>query len=172
MPLPPSGSEILPHPDGVVAAPRAVRTKVGRSQVSVAGAQTVEEKMLGNPHFEAPPHVDRGSPGMLDADGIERPGVETLRYVLAEQKTRLCKKHETAKRTPTEGADLDEAGKHVAGKETARCIRTAIVTRIRGAEVGIDFIVRRCQIELSPAIQGVGRNEHSLVGTCARHLRL
>src|SRR5215469_107750 len=172
MPLPPSGSEILPHPDGVVTAPRAVGTKVGWSQVSVAGTQTVEEQMLGNPHFEAPPHVDGSSPGMLDADGIERPGVETLRYGLAEQKTWLSKKHETAERATTEGADLDEAGKHVASKGIARCIRAAIVTRIRGAEVGIDFIVRRGQVELSPAIEGVGRKEHSLVGSCARHLRL
>src|SRR5215469_6374784 len=171
-PLPPPGAKILPHPNGVVAAPGAIGTKVRRSQEPVAGTETVEEKMLGNAHFEAPSHVDGGSPGMLETDGIERPGVETLRHVLAEQKTWLSKKHETAEGATTEGADLHQARKHVAGEGITRCIRAAIVTRIGGAEIGIDFIVRRGEVELRPAPESVCRKEHPLVWTCARHLRL
>src|SRR5215469_8232637 len=172
MPLPPSGPKILPHPNGVVAAPGAIGTKVSRSQEPVTGAEAIEEKMLGNAQFEAASHVDSASPGMLDADGIERPGVETLRHVLAEQKTWVPKKHEPAERTTAEGAGLDQAGKHVAGKGVARRIGAAIVARIRGAEVGIDLVVGWGEIELSIAPKSVRRKEHSLVGTCARQLRL
>lgn len=153
--LPPPGPKILPHSNGVVAAPGSVGTEVSRSQKAVAGTESVKEKMLGDAHFEAASQVDATSPGMLEADGIEGPGIETLGYILAEQKTWVPKKHETAEGATTKGAGLDLPGKHIASKGIARCIRATIITRIRGAQVGIDLIVRRRKVELGVAPESV-----------------
>src|SRR5436190_8983936 len=119
MASPPSGAEVLANADGIVAAPWSVRTQVSRPQVPIPGAEPVEQKVLSDPHFESLAEINRGAPLVLNADGIERPGVERLGKVLAEEEARFAEEHEAAKGPATERANLDLPGKHVACKGVA-----------------------------------------------------
>ena len=64
-------SEIFPHPDHVVSAPRSIDAKVRGPEIAITRAQPVKEEMLSHTHLEAFPHINAKSPGSLPADGIE-----------------------------------------------------------------------------------------------------
>src|SRR6267142_1029936 len=97
---------------------------------------------------------------MLYADSIWRPRIEGLGHVLAEQERWRSKQHEPAQRSTPKGTHLQNAGDHIAGKHTARRIHSAELTNVSGAEIRINLVVRRRQIELRPSPQHVAGKEH------------
>src|SRR5204862_4352167 len=51
-------SEIFPDPNHVVSPPRSVDAQVRGSEITIARAEPVKEKMLSYTHLEALPHID------------------------------------------------------------------------------------------------------------------
>src|ERR1700737_3580661 len=154
--------KIFPHPDRVVSSPGAVGTQVGRAQVAVARPESAEKKVLGYPHLKALPNVDASSPGLFHADRVKRPGVKRLRKVFAEQKARFPKQKHSPQLSAAEGACLHIAGEHVARKGIAGGIGSSANSSIRSAEVRVNLVVRRRQIELPIAPEHVVGKKHPL----------
>jgi len=132
------------------------------AKVPTASTKAVKQEVLGYTHLETLAHIDRRAPGMLDTDGIRRPGIQRLGDVLSKQETRFSPKHEAAELAPAERAYLEQSRQHVAGKHAAGGIGTPIVTCVGGAQVGINFVMRRGNFELRVAPKGVSRQEKAL----------
>ena len=78
-------SQIFPHANGVVATPRPVGTKVGRTQVAIPRSKPGKQRMLRHPHFESLSQVNAAAPAS-PRRWRRRPGVKGLRKILAKQK--------------------------------------------------------------------------------------
>lgn len=147
--LPAARAEVFTNADGVVASPGAVWAKICLPKISITRAQAIEKKMLSHARLESLAEIDCCAPGMFYADGIERPRVESLRNIPSKEKPGLAEEHKAAELAASEGTDFQQARKHVAGKGVARRIYAAELTGIRGADVGVDFVVRRRYVELA-----------------------
>src|SRR5580692_6155887 len=99
--------------------------------------------MLRDPNLESLAGIDRGPPRMLDADGIERPGVERLRKILSEQECGRSEEHEAAQLAATKGPHFQGSGEHVAGEHAAGRVHAAVLPSGGGAQVMINLVVRR-----------------------------
>ena len=120
--------------------------------------------MLGPAHLEALAHVDPHAPGTLHTDAGEGPGVESLGKVSAKQEARLTEQQEPAKFAATKGPCLDVAGKHVAGKGRAGGVHASEIAGVGTANVGINLVVWRGQVELGIAPESIAGKEHPLWG--------
>src|SRR5450631_102474 len=100
---------------------------------------------------------------MFDPNGVRGPGIEILRDSLAEQESRLAKHHEAAKLAAPKRSHFEQAGKHIPGKFAAWGVGASVVASVGGAEVGIDLVVRRREIELSKAVERIRREKHSVL---------
>src|ERR1700690_2375265 len=96
---------------------------------------------------------------MLDTDRVKRPGVERLRDVLAKQNCWLPEEHEPTELALAKGAHFQESRKHIASEFTAGSIRASIGFGVACAQIWIDLVVRRGQVELRIAPQSIFRKE-------------
>jgi hypothetical protein len=118
--------------------------------------------VLRDSHLEALAEINSSAPGMLDPDGVERPGVERLRDILTEQEPRFSKELKAPEKASSERADFEETGEHVAGEFTARGIHAPEVSRRGGTQVGVDLVMGRGEVKLRVAIQRVAGKEHAV----------
>src|SRR5271169_4186989 len=124
--------------------------------------------MLGDAKLESSGDVDPCAPGMLNANGIWRPGVERLGNGLAEQERGGSKDHQAAQLAASERSDFQNSREHVTREQAARSVDSAVLPGIAGAEIRIDLVVWRREVKLRPAPEHVVRKEHAVVGT--RHI--
>ena len=112
---------------------------------------------------------------MLDPYGVERPSVKRLRNVFSEEKSGFAPEHEPAEGTAPERPDFEQSGEHIARKSVTWGIHSAKVACICPAKVGIDLIMRGCDIELGIPPESVRWEEHSIsrfgLGLCAQGQR-
>jgi hypothetical protein len=161
--LPPACAKVFADTNGVIAPPGTVRSKVSGPEITIPCSKAVKKEVLGHAHFEAPPHVDGGPPGVLDPDSVEGPSVQVLGNISAEQEAGLCPEHESAKRSPAKRPNFQNAGKHVSRKCVTGCSLPTVIPRIRGAQVGIDFVVRRSDFELRISPKRILRQEKAFL---------
>src|SRR5438270_12001919 len=100
---------------------------------------------------------------MFHCNAVKRAGVKRLRNVLSKKKRGLAEEHEAAELAASEGAYFKLARDHVSGKAVTRGIYPAKFARVRGANVGINFVVGGSNFELSVSPEHVRRKEHSFV---------
>src|SRR6266496_2257874 len=164
-PLPPAGAEVFADSDGVVAAPGAVRSQIGWAEKAIAGAEAIEEEVLRNPHFETFTHVNGGAPGVLNSNRVKGPCVQILGDVLTEEEVWFTPEHEAAQRTPAKGTDLQNSREHIAGKGVTGRALPSVDTRIGGANIRIDLVMGRSDLELGVSPKRVrGKEETVLCG--------
>src|ERR1700758_2709481 len=118
--------------------------------------------MLGDAKLESFVEVDSHSPGVLYADRIRRPGIERLWYGLAEQECGRSIDHEPPQWTSSKRTDLQNSREHIAREQAARGVYAAVLPGVAGAEIRVNLIVRRSQVELRPAPEHVSGEKHSL----------
>ena len=83
--------------------------------------------------------------------------------VLPNKKCRSAEKHQAAQWPAAEWANFKDSGEHITGKHAAWGVDAAVFSGVAGADVGIDFVVRRSKIELRPAPESVARKEHAFL---------
>src|SRR5881628_3775305 len=120
--------------------------------------------MLGPAHLEALPHINSRAPTPLDSNGVERPGIKRLGKILAKNEFGFSEQKQSPQLSPTERPDLHVSREHVAGEGIARVVDAARNSRIRAAQVGINFVVRWSQVELSISPEHVVRKEQAVRG--------
>src|SRR5580692_4929592 len=118
--------------------------------------------MLSYAEFESLRDVNSQSPRMLNANRIWRPGIKILRHIFAKQKRRLPKEHESPKLTLAKRTHLQEPGEHIARKHAAWSVRASIAAGVSRAQIWINLVMRRRQINLRVAIKSVMRKKHSI----------
>ncbi len=109
--------------------------------------------MRGEAEFEALGQVYARRPIRTPCRSAPRPGVERLRKVLAEEKIRARRRTSGGGRRSCRSDESPQLPTSVTRKgiALARSRRhTGRRTRIGRAEIGIDLVVRRSQIKLSP----------------------
>src|SRR5438552_974790 len=99
--------------------------------------------MLFDSHLEALTHINRRTPGMLDANRVKRPGVQVLGNVPAEQEAWLTPQHKAPKRGPSKRTNFQFPREHVTGEGIARRAVASVSTSIGSAQVRIDLVVGR-----------------------------
>src|SRR5712664_182409 len=132
--------------------------------MAIPRPKAAEQRMLGHAHFETLSHINSRAPAPLYSNGIERPGIKRLRKILAKEEFRFSKEKEPPQLSPPERPNLNVSGEHVTGKSRARIVHTAGNSRVRPTQVGINFIVRRREVELPISPEHVTRKEHSVRG--------
>src|ERR1700722_103338 len=120
--------------------------------------------MLGDAKLESLVNVDSCSPGVYDADGVGRPGIQGLWHVLAEEKRRRAEDHEPAQESAAEGTDLENSRQHVAREQIAGGAGAAVLLGVSGALVRVDLVVRRGEIELGPSPECVAGEKEASAG--------
>src|SRR5438270_13398964 len=119
--------------------------------------------MLGYAKLETAVEIDSGSQGVLNADRVEGPGVQSLGNCLTGKKRRRAIEHESAQGTLSKGADLQDPREHVAREHAAGSIDTPVLPSISAAQVGVNLVMRRRQIKLRPPPKHVPREKHAFV---------
>src|SRR5215472_9449215 len=157
--------KVLAHADGVVAAPGSVRAKISRTEITVARAEALKEKVLGHAKLETTSQENAGTPGALPADRVGRPGVESLGHILAKKETRLAEKEKTPQLGASEGTNLHVGRKHIAGEGVAGSIRSAVIFGIGSAEVGVNLVMWRREVELAISPERVAGKKHPVLAS-------
>src|SRR6266550_4294359 len=119
--------------------------------------------MLGHTGFESLADINCRSPGMFHPDRVKGPGVKRLGNIPSKKKRGLAEEHEAAELATSEGAHLKLTGNHVTGKGVAGSVYPAELSCVRGANVWVNFVVRRSNVELSVSPKHVRRKKHSFV---------
>src|ERR1700693_5162226 len=105
--------------------------------------------MLRHPHFESFAQVKPSAPGVLQPDRIHRPGIKSLRKILAKQKSRFSEQEEPPELSAPKGMRFHISGDHVAREGVARIVDTSGNSRVRPANIRINLVMRRRQVKLS-----------------------
>src|ERR1700680_2770962 len=120
--------------------------------------------MLGPAHFETLPHVNSCAPTPLHSDRIERPGIKRLRKILAKHESRFSEEEKSSQLSPAKWAHFHVSGEHVAGEGIARIVHSPRNSGVSPAQIGINLIVRGCEVELSVSPEHVVRKKHPVRG--------
>src|SRR6184192_2842202 len=102
---------------------------------------------------------------MFDSDGVKGPGVKILRNILSEQEAWFPEYHEPAERASAERARLQQAGEHVTGESGAGSVSAAKSSGVGAADVRVNLVVRRCDVELAITPKCIRGQKHSVRGS-------
>src|SRR5579863_7790392 len=120
--------------------------------------------MLGHAELESFINIDSHAPRVLDPDRIRRPGVERFGYGLAEQECRSAEYHKSAQHASPKRTRFQHSREHIACEQAARRIHSPVLPCVAGAQVWVNLVVRRRQIELPPSPKRIPGEKHSWFG--------
>jgi hypothetical protein len=121
--------------------------------------------MLRSAKLKTLADVNTETPGMLDADGIWGPRIESLWDILAKKKAGRPEKHKTAQLSATEGTYLKHSRQHVTGEHATGSVYSSVLFGIPCAKVRINLIMRRSYVDLSPSPEHILWEEHPIFGS-------
>src|SRR5208282_2885529 len=107
--------------------------------------------MTGETHLKTLGQVQAHAPLILHSNAAPRPGIEILRYILAEEEGRIEEDHDASRECLAERPQLHRSRDHVARKRAALRVLASVLPSIGGAQVGINFVMRRSKVKLRPA---------------------